>query len=65
LYHPRIVHLCDVKEVALSKRLNSKAFNYIFYLFVSWFHNTILEGVEYLEFWSKKEMEEKESARGH
>ncbi len=25
MYHPRIVHLCNVKEVAPSKRLNSKA----------------------------------------
>ena len=39
LYHPRIVPLCNVKEVAPSKRMNSKAFNCLFYLFVSWFHN--------------------------
>ena len=39
LNHPRIVHLCNVKEVAPSKRLNSKALIYIFYLFLSWFHN--------------------------
>ena len=39
LYHPRIVHLCNVKEVAPSKRLNSKALIYLFYLFLSWFHN--------------------------
>ena len=39
MYHPRIVHLCNVKEVAPSKRLNSKALIYIFYLFLSWFHN--------------------------
>ena len=39
LYHPRIVHLCNVKEVAPSKRLNSKVLIYIFYLFLSWFHN--------------------------
>ena len=37
--HPRIVHLCNVKEVAPSKRLNSKALIYLFYLFLSWFHN--------------------------
>ena len=39
MYHPRIVHLCNVKEVAPSKRLNSKALIYLFYLFLSWFHN--------------------------
>jgi len=39
LYHPRIVHLCNVKEVAPSKRLNSKALIYLFYLYLSWFHN--------------------------
>ena len=33
LYHPRIVHLCNVKEVAPSKRLNSKSLIYLFYLF--------------------------------
>ena len=33
LYHPRIVHLCNVKEVSPSKRLNSKALIYLFYLF--------------------------------
>ena len=41
MYHPRIVHLCILKEVAPSKRLNSKALIYLFYLFVSWFHNTL------------------------
>ena len=39
LYHPRIVHLCNVKEVSPSKRLISKSLIYLFYLFVSWFHN--------------------------
>ena len=39
LYHPRIVNLCNVKEVAPSKRPNSKALISLFYLFVSWFHN--------------------------
>ena len=33
LNHRRIVHLCNVKEVAPSKRLNSKALIYLFYLF--------------------------------
>ena len=41
LYHPRIVDLCNVIEVAPSKRLNSKAWIYLFYLFLSWFHNKI------------------------
>jgi len=41
LNHPRIVHLCNVKEVAPSKRLNSKALIYLFYLFLSWVHNRI------------------------
>ena len=41
MYHPRIVHLCNVKEVAPSKRLNSKALIYIFYLFLRWVHNNI------------------------
>ena len=39
LYHPRIVHLCNVKEVAPSKRLISEVLIYLFYLFVSQFHN--------------------------
>ena len=39
MYHPRIVHLCNVKEVAPSKRLNSKALIFLFYIFLSWFHN--------------------------
>ena len=39
LYHLRIVHLRNVKEVSLSKRLNSKVLIYLFYLFVNWFHN--------------------------
>ena len=39
LNHQRIVHLCNVKEVSPSKRLNSKALIYLFYLFLSWFHN--------------------------
>ena len=38
--HPRIVHLCNAKEVFPSKRLNSKVLIYIFYLFLSWFHNS-------------------------
>ena len=41
MYHPRIVHLCNAKEVAPSKRLISKALIFLFYLFVSWFHNNI------------------------
>ena len=39
LYHPRIVHLCNVKEVAPSKRLNFKSLIYNLYLFLSLFHN--------------------------
>jgi len=39
LYHPRIAHLCNVKEVSPSKRFISKSLIYIFYLFASWFHN--------------------------
>ena len=47
LYHRRIAHLCNVKEVAPSKRLNSKALIYLFYLFLSWFHNkTHLQAVK-------------------
>ena len=41
MYHPRIFHFCNVKVVAPLKRLNSKALIYLFYLFVSWFHNRI------------------------
>jgi len=41
LYHRRIVHLCNIKEVTPSKRLNSKALIYLFYLFLSWFHNKL------------------------
>ena len=37
--HRRIVHLCNVKEVARLKRLNSKVLISFFYPFVSWFHN--------------------------
>ena len=48
LYHPRIVHLCNVKEVSPSKRLNSKALIYLFYLFLSWFHNrSLLQNTKY------------------
>ena len=39
LYHPRIFHLCNVKEVSPLKRLISKALIYLFYHFVSYFHN--------------------------
>jgi len=46
LNHPRIVHLCNVKEVSPSKRLNSKVLIYLFYLFLSWFHNSTLEDKE-------------------
>jgi len=42
LYHPRIVRLCNVKEVAPSKRLNSKV---LIYLFLSWFHNNHLPSI--------------------
>jgi len=35
LYQTRIVHLCNLKEVAPSKRHIYKAFIYLFYLFVS------------------------------
>ena len=44
LYHQRTVHLCNVKEVVPSKRLNSKVLIYLFYLFLSWFHNIFLYG---------------------
>jgi len=37
LYHPSIVHLCNVKEVSLLKRLILKSLIYLFYLFVSHF----------------------------
>ena len=37
--HLRIIHLCNVKEVSSLKRLISKVLIYLFYLFVSWFHN--------------------------
>ena len=38
-----IIHLCNVKEVAPSKRLNSKSLIYLLYLFLSWVHNTIID----------------------
>ena len=41
LYHPRIIHLCNVKEVSPSNRLNSKVFIFLFYLLLSWFHNIL------------------------
>ena len=42
LYHPRIVHLCNVKEVSPSKRLIMKSLIYLFCLFVIWFLNRFL-----------------------
>ena len=39
LYHPRIVHLCYVLEVAPSKSLISKVLISLFFYFWSWFHN--------------------------
>ena len=39
LYHPKIVHLCNVKEVSPSKRLISKVFISLIFNFVSWFRN--------------------------
>ena len=40
LYHPRIVHLCNVNEVSHSKRLIWKLLIYLFFYFLSYFHNT-------------------------
>ena len=42
MYHRRIFHLCNVKEVTPSKTLNSKVFIYLFCLFLSWFHNNLI-----------------------
>ena len=39
LYHPRIVHLCKVLEVSPSKCLICKVLIYLFFYFMSWFHN--------------------------
>ena len=39
LNHPRIVHLCNVKEVSPLKWLISKALISLFFYFGSWFHN--------------------------
>ena len=39
LYHPRIVHLCNVKVVTPSKWLIYKALISLFFYFWSWFHN--------------------------
>ena len=39
LNHPRIVHLCNVKEVSASKWLISKVLISLFFYFWSWFHN--------------------------
>lgn len=36
MYHPRIIHLCNVKEFSPSKRI---IFRSLIYLFVSWLHN--------------------------
>ena len=41
LYHPRIDHLCNAKEISPSKRLISKVFIYLFYFFVSRFYNSL------------------------
>ena len=40
MYHPRIVHLCNVLEVAPSKWLISKALISLFFSFWSWLHNS-------------------------
>ena len=37
--HPRIIHICNVKEVSPSTRLIYKSLIYLFFYFVSWFHN--------------------------
>ena len=39
LCHPRIFHLCNVKEVSPLKWLISKALICLFFYFGSWFHN--------------------------
>ena len=39
LYHPKIVHLCNLKEVSLSKYLIYKALISLLFHFWSWFHN--------------------------
>ena len=39
--HQGISRLCNVKEVAPSKRLKSKTLIYLFYIFVRWFHNNL------------------------
>ena len=38
LYHPRIVHLCNVLEVSPSKWLISKVLISLFFYFWSWLH---------------------------
>ena len=41
LYHPRIIHLCNVLEFSPSKRLIYKAFISLLFYFWSWFHNML------------------------
>ena len=53
LYHPRIIHFCNVKEVSHSKRLILKSLIYIFFYFVSWlqnkvYHNTLMPIIVHL-----------------
>jgi len=57
LYHPTIVRLCNVKEVAPSKSLILKAFIYLFYLFVRWFHN-MMENLEEMKLKTNKNEDE-------
>ena len=41
MYHPRIVHLCNVKEVSPSKMILLNSLIYLFLCFVSWLHNIL------------------------
>ena len=49
LYHPRIIHLCNVKEVSPLKRLILNSSIYLLFYFVIWLHNRICNAWEVLD----------------
>ena len=56
LYHPRIVHSCNVLEVAPLKWLIYKALISLFFYFWSWFHNIWYQSFGILGFRCSKQV---------
>ena len=54
LYHPRIFHLCNVKEVSPSMWLIYKALIFLFFYFWSWFHNIWYQSFGFQDFVAPK-----------